>query len=184
MNITDNNRAFSAGVARGGLTDDNQIRILICYLAARRQKKLAAADVIEVLTAEGLANYFECASAVSDMLDKKNLVADSDALLDVSDDGRYIADVLAEDVPLSVREHALSACDGLIEHKTNIGQHKVEITRLENGYNVRCSISDLGTPVFVLELYAPNSATAEKIKQRFVESGAKIYETALSALTE
>lgn len=175
---------FIGGVVPGGLTDDKQIRILVCYLVSKRQNKLTSADVIEILTNSGLANYFECGDAVSDMLNKGNITEELGTTLGVSASGTDIADNLADDVPLSVRERALSEADALLSLKTNIGQHKVEVEKLENGYNVKCTIADLGTPVFVMELYAPTAETANRIKHRFVQYGAKIYGDALEILTQ
>ena len=177
------NSTFTGGVGRGGLNDDNQIRILICWLVSKRQSKLTDSDIIEILTASGLANYFECASAVSDMLERGNIIAAPDGTLSAGASGANIAETLCEDIPLTVRERSLADTDSLLNMKTNIGQHRVEISRIENGYTVRCSIADLGTPVFVMELYAPTQETASLIKQRFIENGAKLYGDALQMLT-
>lgn len=178
------NKAFTAGVLPGGLTDDNQIRILVCYLISKRQNKLSGSDIIEILTEGGLANYFECASAISDLLERGHLEDVGFSVLGISETGMKIAESLASDVPLTVRERALAMADAMLTQKTNIGQHKVDIAAVDKGYNVKCTIADLGSPVFSLEIYAPTRETANLIKTRFIEYGAKIYSDALETLTE
>ncbi len=175
--------AFTAGVRPGGLNNENEIRILVCLLVHKRQSKLTEADLLDLFTAGELANYFEVAGAIADMLAKDHLNRATDGTLNTTDSGADIADALQEDVPLAVREKALSLCDALLEHKTKIGQHKVQIIRQSDGYTVRCSIVDLGTPIFTMELYAPERDSAELIERRFVENGARIYSDALAALT-
>ena len=72
--------AFSAGVRPGGLTDDTQIRMLLCYLVkvagpVKRETMQGA------LLQEQLVNYFEFADALAEV-EKQQLVT-------VDEDGRY-----------------------------------------------------------------------------------------------
>lgn len=176
--------AFTAGNRPGGLTDENQIRLLVCFLVLKRQNKLTDTDLLEAVTSCGAANYFECADAISDMLKKDHIVASGDGTLSITETGSKIASALESDLPASIRDNVLKACDDYLTHKTNIGQHKVEIIPIDGGYTVKCVIADLGTPVFSLELYAPNAETAQHVKARFVQFGAKLYGDALKILTE
>ena len=72
--------AFTAGVRPGGLTDDTQIRMLLCYLVkvagpVKRETMQGA------LLQEQLVNYFEFADALAEV-EKQQLVT-------VDEDGRY-----------------------------------------------------------------------------------------------
>ena len=55
--------AFTAGVKPGGLTDDTQIRILLCYLV-KTAGPLTRDTLQGALLQEQLVNYFEFADAV------------------------------------------------------------------------------------------------------------------------
>lgn len=176
--------AFTAGNRPGGLTDEDQIRLLVCFLVGKRQSKLTTADILETITSCGAANYFESADAVSDMLAKGHIHEAADKTISITKTGENIINGMADNIPASIRDNVLEACDAYLRYKTNIGQHKVEISTIEGGYNVKCVIADLGTPVFSLELYAPTAETAQHIKDRFVQFGAKLYGDALKILTE
>lgn len=176
--------AFTAGNRPGGLTDEDQIRLLVCYLAGKRQNKLTTSDILETITSCGAANYFESADAVSDMLAKGHISESSDGTITITKTGENIINGMSDIIPASIRDNILVACDAYLRYKTNIGQHKVDITQIEGGYNVKCVIADLGTPVFSMELYAPTAEIAQHIKDRFVQFGAKLYGDALKILTE
>ena len=67
--------AFTAGVRPGGLTDDTQIRMLLCYLVkvagpVKRETMQGA------LLQEQLVNYFEFADALAEV-EKQQLLADT-----------------------------------------------------------------------------------------------------------
>ena len=67
--------AFTAGVRPGGLTDDTQIRMLLCYLVkvagpVKRETMQGA------LLQEQLVNYFESADALAEV-EKQQLLADA-----------------------------------------------------------------------------------------------------------
>lgn len=55
--------AFTAGVKPGGLTDDTQIRILLCYLI-KTAGPLTRDTLQGALLQEQLVNYFEFADAL------------------------------------------------------------------------------------------------------------------------
>ena len=64
--------AFTAGVKPGGLTDDTQIRILLCYLV-KTAGPLTRDTLQGALLQEQLVNYFEFADALADV-EKQQLV--------------------------------------------------------------------------------------------------------------
>ena len=59
--------AFTAGVKPGGLTDDTQIRILLCYLI-KTAGPLTRDTLQGALLQEQLVNYFEFADALAEVL--------------------------------------------------------------------------------------------------------------------
>lgn len=61
-------------------------------------------------------------------------------------------------------------------------QHKAEVEKTGDGYAVRCSISEMGSKLFGLEVLLPDAMTAEMAKNAFIEHGSDIYALVLGAL--
>ena len=59
---------FSAGVEPGGLHEDYEIKILICYLLSALKDPLSKSQMNEVLTGNGLVNYFQFADALEELV--------------------------------------------------------------------------------------------------------------------
>ena len=59
---------FRAGVEPGGLTTDYEIKMLICYVLSELGRPMPISAMIETFVGEGLANYFETASAASGLV--------------------------------------------------------------------------------------------------------------------
>ena len=86
--------AFTAGVRPGGLTDDTQIRMLLCYLV-----KVAGPVKHETLQGallqEQLVNYFEFADALAEVEKQKLVTVDSVGRYTITRKGATVADTLA-----------------------------------------------------------------------------------------
>ena len=65
MEVTRLYEGFRAGVEPGGLTTDYEIKMLICYVLSELGRPMPISAMIETFVGEGLANYFETASAAS-----------------------------------------------------------------------------------------------------------------------
>ena len=94
--------AFTAGVRPGGLTDDTQIRMLLCYLVkvagpVKRETMQGA------LLQEQLVNYFEFADALAEVEKQQLVTVDEDGRYTITRRGTTVADTLAYDDP---RRHA------------------------------------------------------------------------------
>ena len=142
--------AFTAGVRPGGLTDDTQIRMLLCYLVkvagpVKRETMQGA------LLQEQLVNYFEFADALAEV-EKQQLVT-------VDEDGRY-----------TITRRAAS--------------NRAVVQEKDGQFSVVCSIADMGSDVFRMELAMPDKLTAEMIKNNFIAHGSDIFPKLLNALTQ
>lgn len=86
--------AFTAGVRPGGLTDDTQIRMLLCYLVkvagpVKRETMQGA------LLQEQLVNYFEFADALAEVEKQQLVTVDEDGRYTITRRGTTVADTLA-----------------------------------------------------------------------------------------
>ena len=159
--------AFTAGVRPGGLTDDTQIRMLLCYLVkvagpVKRETMQGA------LLQEQLVNYFEFADALAEVEKQQLVTVDEDGRYTITRRGTTVADTLAYDLPRTVRESAIRA---VVQEK-------------DGQFSVVCSIADMGSDVFRMELAMPDKLTAEMIKNNFIAHGSDIFPKLLNALTQ
>lgn len=175
--------AFTAGVKPGGLTDDTQIRILLCYLV-KTAGPLTRDTLQGALLQEQLVNYFEFADALADV-EKQHLVAiDEESQYSITKKGSTVADTLALDLPRTVRESAIRAVMQIQSWRHKAAMNRARVAEEDGEYTVWCAIGDLGSDVFRLQLAMPDKLTAETIKNNFTAHGSEIYSKIMDMLTQ
>ncbi|MBM6898669.1 DUF4364 family protein [Gemmiger formicilis] len=175
--------AFTAGVKPGGLTDDTQIRILLCYLV-KTAGPLTRDTLQGALLQEQLVNYFEFADALADV-EKQHLVAiDEESQYSITKKGSTVADTLALDLPRTVRESAIRAVMQIQSWRHKAAMNRAHVEEEDGEYTVWCAIGDLGSDVFRLQLAMPDKLTAETIKNNFTAHGSEIYSKVMDMLTQ
>ena len=175
--------AFTAGVKPGGLTDDTQIRILLCYLV-KTAGPLTRDTLQGALLQEQLVNYFEFADALVDV-EKQQLVAqDESGLYSITEKGSTVADTLALDLPRTVRESAIRAVMQIQSWRHKAAMNRARVEEEDGEYTVWCATGDLGSDVFRLQLAMPDKLTAETIKNNFTAHGSEIYSKVMDMLTQ
>ena len=91
----------------GCLTDDTEIRILLCYLI--KTAGPVSREILEgALLEEQLVNYFEFSGALAE-LKRQKLIEEGEKGYTATAKGATVADALGYDLPRSVRESAISA---------------------------------------------------------------------------
>ena len=175
-------KAFLGGVVPGGLTTSKEIKILICYLLSAIKEPVSHSLLITALTKEGLVNYFECADALGDLMQAENIVLQDD-YYSLSEAGRDIAENLYENIPLTVRERVVRLANESLKLQKNRAQHHTRTRKINNGYVVRCWLSDNESELFSLELYAPNRRYAQNVERNFVMNGEELIRTTIANLT-
>lgn len=178
--------AFSAGVSFGGLRNKNDIKLLICYILASIDHSLSQEDILSVLQQYNLANYFEINSALSELIDAKNIIRDSKNpnLYTVTESGKMISSQLNSSLPISIRDKAIKAALGLLSKIQRETENTVSIDKQNNGYNLKCNISGGNSDLFSFSLYVPDKMQAELSKENFLKNPNVVYECMLALLTE
>ena len=176
--------AFTAGVRPGGLTDDTQIRILLCYLV-----KVAGPvkrDTMQgAILQEQLVNYFEFADALAEVEKQQLVTVDEDGRYTITRRGTTVADTLAYDLPRTVRERAVAAVLRCQTWARKEAKYSARITEKADGHcTVRCTVKGLDSELFCLELGAPDRLSAELVKKQFILKGNEIYQLLINKLTE
>jgi len=172
---------FTAGVVRGGLINQDDIKVLFCLLLSDKKEAIERSILLECLSAEGLANYFECADALSD-LEKNGHIALFENGYVITQTGREIAGELKSSVALTVREKAMESLENYISAQRRKNSHNVVITEKDGGYVVRCTVKDYGSNVFALEVFAPDKGVANMIRDNFIDNAEEIMRSSLSLL--
>lgn len=177
--------ALTAGVRPGGLRSKQDIKLLICYLLSSLSQGLSKTDLINVLQANDLANYFEVASAFDELLKQGNLTGPQgeEALYTVTASGRMIAQELDVSLPISIREQVLSTALNLMAQQKLERENTVTITKIENGCQLECHISGGDMDLMSFTLYVPDMMQAKLVKRNFQKDPQLIYSCMLAALT-
>lgn len=177
--------AFTGGIEPGGLRTQSDIRLLICYLLASVKAPLSKNDIVSILQENGLANYFEAAHALSEMLDKGNadtLPGQPDCCV-ANDITREIAARLDSTLPPAVRDRAVDAALNLLARARRESQNKVEIRKRDDGYRVTCHISGGEQELMSFSLLVPDEYQARAVKRNFHHDPQYVYQVLLSVVT-
>mgnify|MGYP002797119415 FL=1 len=175
--------AFTAGVKPGGLTDDTQIRILLCYLV-KTAGPLTRDTLQGALLQEQLVNYFEFVDALADVEKQQLVTLNDEQQYTITAKGSTVADTLAFDLPRTVRESAIRAVMQIQSWRHKAAMNRAHVEEEDGEYTVWCAIGDLGSDVFRLQLAMPDKLTAETIKNNFTAHGSEIYSKLMDMLTQ
>ena len=176
------NDAFTAGVRPGGLTNSTEIRLLLCYLV-KNAGPITRTEIENALMEEALVNYFEIGSCLDDIARQQLVTAEGDRYT-ITDKGRKVAQELAYDLPRTVRESAIRAVMQIRSWRHRAASNRAVVQEKDGQFSVVCSIADMGSDVFRMELAMPDKLTAEMIKNNFIAHGSDIFPKLLNALTQ
>ena len=176
--------AFIAGVEPGGLTNLQEIRILLCYMLNTVGQPVPRDAVTEIVIGGGMANYFDTEAAIEELLTQRHLTQDEDKMLTVSATGAQIGDSLSVRIPYTLRERSVAAALKLLKRRAVEEDNKVDIRKLEEGgYAVTCRVQDRGADLLSVTLRVSDPWQAEQIKEQFLADPALLYRSNLAVLT-
>lgn len=176
-----NNDNIIAGVGIGGLTDKYDIKILICYLINSIEHPITKEQLDYIMHDGQFANYFSFCNAYSELLESGH-IEEVDGIIKLNELGELTTKKLQTNLPKSLRDNIVDAAIGLlasIKYKT---ENEVNIEPYKNGYLVKCIIHDTDFDLLSFEIYAPDILQAEKIKEKFWQDPAKLYQNLIGYL--
>ena len=179
---------FTAGIAQGGLTTDYEIRMLVCWLLDQLKTPITFGQLNYALQQEGLVNYFELSRAVEDLLKSGHLLKEkgdetAQAPITVTNMGRETSVVFEKDIPLTVREKALSSARESLLRQRFEKENRVTIEETSNGFKMLMTISDFEDDLLSLTIYLPTREMCEDAKQRFLKDPTVLYRVIFGTLT-
>lgn len=177
--------ASSAGVLPGGLVNQTEIRILICYILYTVKQPVPALDLCNLLVYKGIANNFEVSDAIKSLYRNENLVCvdEKEDTYTVTEKGANIAQMLKSSVPASVREKACKATLKMLSDIRNAKETTITVDKEGNNMFITCSALDGDCPVMSVKLLVADDVQAASIKKKFLDDPAAIYSKIIDLFT-
>ena len=173
---------FSAGVELGGLYTLTEIKSLIGYMLYTVEEPIPRQMVLDVLTGNGTANYFDCCAALDELERAGNFTEGEDGLT-LTEIGRQVARELGERVRFGLRDRAVRSALRLLARRQRERENRVKIEPLPRGCTVTCVTEEGDSPLFSLTLRVADTAQAELIRDRFLDDPVRLYQTVMEELT-
>lgn len=174
---------FSAGVRLGGLCTLTEIKSLIGYMLYTVDEPIPRQMVLDILTGNGTANYFDCCAALDELERAGNFTEDENGLT-LTDIGRQVAKELGERVRYGLRSEAVRAALRLLARRRRERENSVRIEPLSRGCAVTCITDEGDAPFFSLTLRVADTAQAELIRDRFLDDPVRLYQLVMDELTK
>ena len=175
--------AFSAGVEPGGLYSSYEIKILICYMLKGVGEPMSRQAIMELLSGNGMANFFETSAAIDELVRLNNLVAGKNDTVSLTETGEQIAATLSGMIPYTLRERSVKTALQMLTRIRRERENSVTIERLEHGVAVTCTMNDSQEPLMSVTLRVADELQAELIKENFLNDPTLVYRSMLAVLT-
>ncbi len=177
--------ASNAGVNKGGLISQAQIKILICYILDAVKEPVPSTRLSELLHYEGIANYFEVDSAFAALLKNGQIALqnEKDQTYTITQNGSAIAKELRRSLPFTIREKACAAAVKLLNRMKSSRENNIQINQNGAGYLVTCSVEDNGITMLSAGIHVTDLQQAQKMKDAFLERADKIFTDIVNTLT-
>lgn len=173
--------ACTAGIKEGGLRSVSSINMIVCYIVANLDGMVTSQTITEALADGMIANLFEVSEALSRMITNGVIRENEDSTLSLAK-GNNEVELIEKDLPLSVRESSINLCQKIIAREKYKRENKVDIVKIENGYNVTLRVSDNDKDYMKLTLYTPTDDQAQLIKEKFLANPINVYETLIDTI--
>lgn len=179
--------AWNLGVEPGGLTSKTEIKLLICYLLKSLDAPLSKLQMSDIIQGEGLANYFELIQALDELIRDDNVRMDldgTDEILTITEKGTDAVKSLEMDfLPRSVKEKAVNTAIRLQTLAKREKENKIEVKKLENGFNVTFFFGDEKNQLMKLTIYVADEIQVETVRKNFLDDPIKLYSEIITSLT-
>ncbi|MBQ4050056.1 MAG: DUF4364 family protein [Oscillospiraceae bacterium] len=175
------NEKIIAGVGPGGLRETHDVKILVCYMLSCISAPLPREKIAEIIV-PSVTDYFTFSAAFEELMAMGHLTEDAKGF-SLTALGTATARNLQSSLPLTLRDKVSAEANLALQLMNREGALQTEIVPHKDGYHVRCVMAD-GDLVFLdLSFYAPDLASAERIRLRFREQSTGVYTALMQMLT-
>ncbi len=179
--------AWNLGIEPGGLTNKTEIKLLICYLLKSLDAPLSKLQMSDIIQGEGLANYFELIQALDELIRDDNVrmnLEGTDEILTITEKGIDAVKNLEMDfLPRSVKEKAVNTAIRLQTLAKREKENKIEVEKLDNGFNVTFFFGDEKNQLMKLTIYVADEIQVETVRKNFLDDPIKLYSEIITSLT-
>ena len=190
------------GIQPGGLTNDFEVKILICFLLDSLKKNSPGAalsdgeqpglsfdELNEIFQETGLVNYFEFAESMSELEKtehiRRQMTPDGEKeIFVITEVGSITAQTFQKTLPLTVREKTLETARHLTEVQKCMDEVDVNYHPVSDGYILQLTIRDIGSDLLNLNVFLPTEEECILVKEHIQNDPAEVYSRILTALIE
>ncbi len=171
--------AFVGGIEPGGLTNDFEVKILVCFLLENIARPLTFDELSEIFQNTGLVNYFEFAEAVSDLEKtghiRREKSEDGTEQLALTGVGSVTAQTFQKTLPLSVREKTIETAQQFLQTEKCMEEVEITYAPVPDGYILKLVMRDIGSDLLEMKVFLPTEEECLLLKERIVEDPALFY---------
>lgn len=161
-------------VEPGGLSNINDVKILICRVLNELDNPISMADLTDGMLADGYVNYFDFAVAISDLCENGHVrreTEDGRTVYYLTEDGKNADRMLGASLPLAVCEKVYA---GVLAARSG-GRAVCNIEPHELGCFVSMRFVLGGRELFNVKLEAGDEMAAEDMKRNFLKNPHDVY---------
>ncbi len=178
--------AFVGGIEPGGLTNDFEVKILICYILQKIGEPLPFDLLSEAVQQTGFVNYFEFIDAVSELQRtehvKKVLTDKGEELFQLLEGGEISAQTFHHTLPLTVREKTVSVARKLLKMQKYKEEIEMNYTPVDNGYMLTMRLKDIGSDLMNISVFIPSEDECNEIMDRIYDDPTFLYQAVLASM--
>lgn len=160
---------------RGGLTDENEIKIFILYLMDQIKHGVNYDDIAEMTYESGYVGYFDFADVFSKLVESGDVAALEKSMYAVTPRGKAIAENLEHLLPAASKTKSTAAAARYSDLKKSGAVHSCTIEAEGGGYRVKCEIKEKNDEILHISLFVKDKATADKISGTFNKNPGAVY---------
>ena len=139
--------------------------------------------VMELLSGNGMANFFETGAAIDELIRLNNLIAGENDTIALTETGEQIATTLSGMIPYTLRERSVKTALQMLTRIRRERENSVSVERLDHGFAVTCTMNDSHEPLMAVTLRVADELQAELIKENFLNDPTIVYRSMLAVLT-
>ncbi len=165
-----------------------QAKILILYLLGNIGESVEFTTINDMISQDGLVNYFDFADAFSDLLEKGQIASDSqtsegEPLYTITDEGRSVLESYQGEMLSDMRQRALRHAMRVLAFKSRGVRQTARLVETAGGWTLQCTVADRQKTLFETSVFLTDRRLAEQMQTNFEDRADIIYRGVLSLLS-
>ena len=172
---------------RGGLKDENEIKIFILYLMNLINHGVCYDDIANMTYESGYVGYFDFAEVFAKLAGSGDVEETKESeeknIYNITQRGRAIAENLEHLIPSGPKTKGIAAAARYSDLEKSGAVPSYNLEEEENGYRFNCVIKEKNREIFNISLFIKDKPTAEKIAETFKQNPNAAYRGIYAMLT-